>query len=171
MTISWLRENRFVSFMLLLLRIYLGWTWLKAGWEKVSAGGFNASGYLQGAVGKSTGEHPAVESWWAEFLTGVALPNVALFNVLVPWGELLVGIGLLTGTLTSPAVLMGMVMNFSYMFSGSAGTNPQMLLIGMILLTAGVNAGRIGADRWIAPWLERRFRNSGSLSKSAVREI
>ncbi|RUQ28295.1 DoxX family membrane protein [Peribacillus cavernae] len=43
-----------------------------------------------------------------------AFPNVGLFNVIVPWGELWVGIGLILGVFTSYAVLMGLIMNFAY---------------------------------------------------------
>jgi thiosulfate dehydrogenase [quinone] large subunit len=49
--------------------------------------------------------------------------------MLVPWGEFLVGLGLILGSLTTFAVLMGVVMNFSYMLSGTTSTNPQMVLI------------------------------------------
>jgi thiosulfate dehydrogenase (quinone) large subunit len=57
----------------------LGYLWFKAGWGKVTDG-FDATGFLQGAIEKATGEHPAVQSWWAAFLEGFALPNVELFN-------------------------------------------------------------------------------------------
>ena len=35
-----------------------------------------------------------VQPWWGNFLQEVALPHVEIFNVLVPWGEFLVGIAL-----------------------------------------------------------------------------
>jgi hypothetical protein len=44
-------------------------------------------------LAKATGEHPAVQDWWAVFLKNTTLPNVELFNFLVPWGELFVGCG------------------------------------------------------------------------------
>lgn len=66
--------------------------------------GFDATGYLQGAIEKSKGAQPAVQSWWASFLQEFAIPNVDLFNTLVTWGEILVGIGLIVGCLTKTAV-------------------------------------------------------------------
>lgn len=145
-----LRESKIASYVLLFARLYLGWAWLTAGWGKVR-GDFDATGYLQGAIELASGDHPAVQSWWAAFLEHVALPHVGLFNVLVSWGEVLVGIGLLLGALTTFSALMGIVMNFAFLFSGTTSTNPQMVLITFFLLVAGYNAGRIGLDRWIIP--------------------
>jgi len=155
MFVQFLRENIYVSYLLTVFRLYLGWQWLQAGWGKIT-GGFDASGFLESAVKKAVGEHPATQPWWAEFLVSFAIPNVELFNVLVPWGEFLVGLGLLLGTFTTFAVLMGVVMNFSYMFSGTTSTNPQMLLVELFILVAGFNAAKIGLDYWIIPYLRKR---------------
>ncbi|RBW68917.1 DoxX family protein [Bacillus taeanensis] len=154
MFVKFLRENQLASYFLLVVRLYLGWEWMTSGWGKIS-GGFEAGGYLQGAVQKAGGDHPAVQGWWADFLTGVAVPNVDLFNILVPWGEFFVGIGLILGTFTTFAALMGAVMNFAFMFSGTTSTNPQMVLLTMFILVAGANAGKIGFDRWIMPLLKK----------------
>lgn len=157
MFVKFIRENVYVSFMLTILRIFIGWQWLNAGWSKITSGKFDASGFITDAIGKVTGEHPSVQSWWAEFLGMFALPNVGIFNILVPWGEFLVGLGLLLGTFTTFAVLMGVLMNFSYMFSGATSTNPQMILIEIFILVAGFNAGRIGLDHWIIPFLRKQI--------------
>ncbi|MFD0825456.1 DoxX family protein [Neobacillus sp. M.A.Huq-85] len=152
---QFLRKNRNASLLLTVFRVYLGWQWLNAGWGKISSGNFDASGFLYGAVKQASGEHPAVQPWWGDFLQDVAIPHVELFNVLVPWGEFLVGIALIFGLFTNFAMLMGLVMNFAYMFSGTTSTNPQMALIGMFILVAGLNAGVIGLDRWIYPYLKK----------------
>ncbi|MBE3550938.1 MAG: DoxX family protein [Brockia lithotrophica] len=160
--VRWLRENFYASLLLFVIRIYLGWEWLTAGLPKLR--GFDATGFLKGALTKTAGEHPDVQWWWARFLEGFAIPNVALFNFLVPWGEVLVGIGLLLGCLTTPAAFFAAVMNFSFMFSGTVSTNPQMILLTFFLLVAGANAGRIGLDRWVVPYLRdawAKVRRSG----------
>ncbi|KAA9018333.1 DoxX family protein [Niallia endozanthoxylica] len=133
MIIDALRQNKKVSIILALLRIYLGYTWLMAGWGKIAGGQFDASGFLQGALTKASGEQPAVQGWWATFLENVAIPNIQMFNMLVPWGEFLVGIGLLVGCFTKTAVFFGLVMNFSYLFSGTISTNPQLVLLSIII--------------------------------------
>ena len=60
--------------------------------------------------GKSTGDHPAVQGWYAAFLKGFALPNVELFNFLIAWGEVGVGLGLILGTFTTIALFAGSVL-------------------------------------------------------------
>jgi thiosulfate dehydrogenase (quinone) large subunit len=168
--IKFLRENVYASYVLLVLRLYLGWSWLQAGWGKIVGGNFDATGFLKGALKKVSGDHPAVQPWWADFISGFALPNVGLFNILVPWGEFLVGLGLILGIFTTFSVLMGLVMNFSYMFSGTTSTNPQMVLIGMFIIVAGFNAGKIGLDRWIIPFINRKIlqkEEQGNFPQSA----
>ncbi|WP_338453384.1 DoxX family protein [Niallia oryzisoli] len=146
MMVKWLRESNVSAIILVLLRLYVGSTFLIHGWEKVSGGGFDASGFLQGAI-----NNPVVEGWWASFLEGVALPNISLFNFLVPWGEVLVGLGLILGCLTTAAAFFGVVMNFSFLFSGVANPNALMALIIVFILVAGANAGKYGLDRWVLP--------------------
>ncbi|MBM7552979.1 DoxX family protein [Thalassobacillus pellis] len=149
---TFLRENNVVAALLTVLRVYLGYTWLTAGLGKL-AGGFDAGGFIQGAIGKAAGDHPAVQGWWAAFLEGVALPNAELFTFMVMWGEILVGAALILGVFTNFAVLMGLAMNFAFLFSGTTSTNPQMVLIGVLIAAAGYNAARFGLDRWVLPFL------------------
>jgi thiosulfate dehydrogenase [quinone] large subunit len=157
MIIDALRKNKTVATILVVLRVYLGYTWLLAGWGKIASGQFDASGFLQGALAKATGEHPAVQDWWMVFLKNTALPNVEVFNFLVPWGELFVGLGLLIGCFTKTAVFFGMAMNFSYMFSGTTSTNPELVLLSMFILVSGMNAGRYGVDGMIMPFLKDKL--------------
>jgi thiosulfate dehydrogenase (quinone) large subunit len=152
--VKWLREHKSASIIMMLFRLYLGYAWITAGWHKI-VDGFDASGFLKGALAKATGEHPAVQGWWAAFIEHFALPNVGLFNVLVPWGEFLVGIALILGIFTTFAALMGAVMNFAFMFSGTTSTNPQMVLLTVFILVAGANAGRYGLDHWVLPYIRQ----------------
>lgn len=155
--VKWLRENTVASYLLTIVRLWLGYHWITAGWGKIT-GGFDASGFLQGAVAKAGGEHPQVQAWWADFLSGFAIPNAGLFNVLIPYGEFLVGLGLILGTLTTAAAFFGVVMNFAFFFSGTVSDNPQMIIVSFLILVAGANAGQIGLDRWVLPYI-RRFTN------------
>ncbi|MGX9136399.1 DoxX family protein [Rummeliibacillus sp. JY-2-4R] len=170
MVMQFLKKNRYVTPLLTLLRIYLGWQWLSAGWGKIYSGKFDASGFLYGATKNMSGDHPAVQPWWGNFLKEVAIPNINLFNIIVPWGEFLVGIALILGIFTSFSILMGLTMNFAYMLSGTTSTNPQMVLLGLLILVAGINAGKIGLDYWINPILEKVFHKkmkNGHYSQSA----
>ena len=154
MFVHFLRENKGAAGILFFIRLFLGYQWITAGWTKITSG-FDANGFLKGAVASASGEHPAVQGWWATFLDGVAIPNVELFNVLIPWGEFLVGLGLILGTFTTFAAFMGIVMNFAFLFSGTTSTNPMMVILGMLILIAGYNAAKIGLDRWLIPFIKK----------------
>ncbi|MED1439413.1 DoxX family membrane protein [Aeribacillus composti] len=139
------------------LRIWLGYQWFVAGVEKL--GGFDATGFLKGAIAKATGEHPAVQGWYAAFLENFALPNVELFNFIIPIGEVLVGIGLILGLFTTPALIAGAFMNLNFMLAGTTSTNPIMYTEAIILMAVGAAAYYWGADRFILPYFRDKFTN------------
>jgi len=157
MVVKWLRENKIASALLTVIRLYLGYSWLTAGWHKV-ADGFDASGFIQGAIANASGDHPAVQAWWGSFLESVALPNAELFSFLVAWGEVLVGIALILGLFTTFASLMAATMNFAFLFSGTVSTNAQMVLLTVFILVAGANAGRLGLDYYALPYIRTLFK-------------
>lgn len=151
------------SILWLAIRLYVGWAWLSAGWGKVT-GGFDASGFLRGAIAKATAENPTVQGWWASFLEGVALPNAGFFSFLVAYGEVLVGLALIVGFATTFAATMGLTMNFAFMLSGTLSSNPQLAILEIILITlGGAYAGYLGVDYFFRPW----FRNKLGLDGKA----
>jgi thiosulfate dehydrogenase [quinone] large subunit len=154
MFIQWLRGKAYLRPLFIVLRLYIGWRFLTSGLNKYGGDGFDATGFLMGAVKKSTGERPVVQGWWASFLDGFAIPNVGVFNFLVPLGEVLVGTALILGVFTTFAAIMGMTMNFAFLFSGSISSNPQFILFQLIIALAAYNAGSWGLDRWVLPWLK-----------------
>ncbi|MDM5189216.1 DoxX family membrane protein [Bacillus sp. DX4.1] len=165
MFINFLRNDKRALFILLPLRLYLGYTWLSAGIGKLFGQSFDASGFLKGAIAKAGGDHPAVQGWWADFLQNFALPNADLFSFLVQWGEILVGLGLLLGGLTKTAAFFGIAMNAAFLLSGTVSTNPNMILLSMLILVAGYNSGRIGLDGYV---FQKLFhKNNSNLNPSA----
>ena len=139
-----------------ILRIWLGVQWLVAGWGK-AMGGFDAAVFINGAIGKATGDHPAVQGWYAAFLKGFALPNVELFNFLIAWGEVAVGLGLILGTFTTIALFAGAFMNLNFLLAGTVSTNPILFTAAIILLAMGTAAYAWGVDRYLLPWLKAYF--------------
>ncbi|NQX67339.1 Crp/Fnr family transcriptional regulator [Paenibacillus ferrarius] len=158
---KWLRENNYAAILLTIIRLYVGWEWMIAGWHKITGDkAFDATGFLKGAIAKpvlEAGTTDMVYGNYVAFLKNFALPHVGWFNVLVPWGELLVGIGLLIGALTTTAIFFGVLMNVMYMFAGTVSTNPWLMLLGFIILAAGANAGKYGVDHVILPYLHKWF--------------
>ncbi|WP_053365644.1 DoxX family protein [Bacillus sp. FJAT-27245] len=152
---NFLRENKIAAALLAVLRIYLGYAWLTAGWGKIT-GGFDATGFLKGAAANPVaGPNGIVYGWYVDFLNAFAIPNAELFNVLIPWGEFLVGLGLILGCLTTAAMFFGLVMNFSFMLAGTVSHNPTDILMGFIILVAGANAGKYGLDRYVLPFINK----------------
>jgi thiosulfate dehydrogenase [quinone] large subunit len=151
-----IRENKVAAAILTVLRLYLGYEFLEAGFHKIT-GGFDATGFLAGAVAHPVvgPDKAVVYGTYVGFLKHFALPNAHLFNVLIPYGEFLVGLGLILGCLTTAAAFFGLVMNFSYVMAGTVSTNPLCILLGVIIIAAGYNAGRIGLDRWVIPFLRK----------------
>ncbi|WP_147534428.1 DoxX family protein [Bacillus marasmi] len=154
--VSFWRENGFAAGILTVIRLFLGYSWLMAGYKKL-VGDFDASGYLINAI-KNPVKGPdgnLVYGWYVSLLDGFALPNVDVINWVIPLGEFLVGLGLILGCLTTAAMFFAMVMNFSFFMAGTVSHNPTDIFLGMIVLFAGFNAGRFGLDRWVIPYLRR----------------
>jgi thiosulfate dehydrogenase [quinone] large subunit len=142
----------------LVVRVYLGYLWLMAGWDKLTGGGWigegaggAVQGFAQGALQQTTGEHPQVTQWYAGFLEGVVIPNAALFSYLVVLGEIAVGLGPIFGLFTGIAAFFGAFMNASFIFAGTAGVNPLMSILAILLMLAWRVAGYWGLDRWVLP--------------------
>lgn len=67
--------------------------------------------------------------------------------------ELAIGILVLLGLFTGLAAFVGLVLNFSFVFAGSAGINPAMIAVGTLVVLAWRNAGWWGLDRVVLPYL------------------
>lgn len=142
----------------LVVRVYLGYLWLTAGWGKITEGGWigegaggAVTGFAQGAIQQTTGEHPQVTQWYANFLENVVVPNAALFSYLVVFGEVAVGLGLILGLFTGIAAFFGGFMNASFIFGGTAGANPLMFILAILIMLAWRVSGWWGLDRWVLP--------------------
>lgn len=149
--VKFLRESKIAMWILTVIRVYLGYLWLNAGWHKLAAGGFDASGFMKGAIEKPlTGNF--IYSIYNSFLEHVALPGASVFSFLVVWGEVLIGLGLIFGTFTTVAMFFGLFMNYMYLFAGTVSTNGAMILLGTFVLVGGFNSAKIGLDNWVIPY-------------------
>ncbi|MGY3714858.1 DoxX family membrane protein [Sutcliffiella cohnii] len=147
------------TFFWLIVRVYVGYAWLKAGWGKVTSdawtgenAGVAVEGYIKGAITKA-GDGPDVTGWYATFLENVVLPNATAFSYVVAYGEVLVGLGLILGLLTGIAAFFGSLMNVSFLFAGTLSTNPILFILATWLVLAWKVAGWYGLDRWALPRL------------------
>lgn len=153
------KDSDWARVMWTILRVYLGFNWLTSGYGKVfgdssaawvgSNAGTAVTGFLKGALAKTGGAHPDVQTWYAWFINHLALPNAKIFSYMVATGELLIGIALIFGFLTTIVLFFSLLMNFNYLFAGSVSVNPIYIIEALILLWAGRAAYYWGMDRYI----------------------
>lgn len=148
------------SWFWLIVRVYVGWEWLIAGWDKIGnvawtgdKAGVAITGFLNGALAKTAGLHPDVQGWYAWFLKTAVLTNPVAWSYVVAWGELLVGVALILGIFTGIAAFFGMFMNLNYLLAGTVSTNPILFVGGIGLILAWKVAGYVGLDRFVLPKL------------------
>jgi thiosulfate dehydrogenase [quinone] large subunit len=157
---SFLFASKWMAPIWTVIRIYLGYLWLMAGWHKVtspawvgSEAGGAVKGFLGNALTLTTGDHPSVSGWYAWLIEHVFLPNALVMSHLVAFGEVLVGIALITGFLTGFSAFMGGFLNAAFLFAGTVSTNPLMFVLATWLVLAWRVAGYYGLDYWVLPRL------------------
>ena len=135
--------------------------WIKAGTVVAADGsqttlgvGDRIAGFAANAIAASQGPHPDVAySWYVKFLEFVRDTFHPVLGIVVPLGEVLLGLALIFGAFTGVAAFLGALLNFSYMFAGSSGVNPGMVLVSLFLILAWRNSGWYGLDRYLLPKL------------------
>lgn len=157
-------NNTKVSWFWLAARIYVGYEWLMAGYAKVisdawvgTSAGVALTGFLNGALAKTAGAHPDVQSWYASFLQNVVLAHPAFWSGLVAWGEVAVGVALIIGAFTGIAAFFGLFMNLNYLLAGTVSTNPILFTLSIGIILAWKVVGYIGVDAYLlrklgTPW-------------------
>ncbi|HZD72033.1 MAG TPA: DoxX family protein [Actinomycetes bacterium] len=115
--------------------------------------GDSVAGFAKGALASGTrGAHPDVAySWYVNFLEWVRDSGHTFLGPLVAIGEITIGIMLILGLFTGIVAFLGAILNFSFVFAGSAGVNPAMIIVAVLLILAWRNAGWYGLDRAVLP--------------------
>ncbi|MGE8205970.1 DoxX family membrane protein [Heyndrickxia sp. NPDC080065] len=116
------------KYLFSLIRIGLGVSWLQQGVFKLQAH-FTMSG-----LSEAVANNNVTPDWFKFFMVHFVERNMSLFNLLIPWGETLVGLGLILGILTLPAILCAIFMNLNYWLSNMIYIYPVQLSIAVILL-------------------------------------
>jgi len=154
----------------LLVRIYIGWAWLEAGWHKVQDVGATSNYIIDGAgilaFWKRIAAVPAPPArptitydWYRNFIQFLIDNHwEAAMGKVIAFGETAVGLGLIFGAFVGVAAVAGAFMNLNFMLAGSSSTNPVLLLLGILLVLAWKTAGYIGLDRFLLPLLGTPWR-------------
>ncbi len=165
--VRFLFNNTRAGLFWLPIRLFVGFSWLEAGWHKFTdpewmQGGAALRSYWERAASiPEQGRPPITYEWYRDFInTLLAGGHESWFAVLVTFGELAVGIGLILGALTGVAAFFGALMNMSFLLAGSASTNPIMFILAVGLMLAWRVAGYYGLDRYLLPRLGTPWRRT-----------
>ncbi len=166
-------NTTFMPVVWLIVRLYLAYEWISAGYEKLQSPawtqtGLALKGFWIAATAMPKGNaHPAVAfGWYREFLTFMLNSgSYVWFAKLVVAGEILIGIALLLGLFTGVAAFFGGFMNWNFMMAGSASTNPVLLVLAILLVLAWKTAGWIGLDRFVLPILGTPWQPGKAFNK------
>jgi thiosulfate dehydrogenase (quinone) large subunit len=168
---DWLFRSKAAAMVWLVARLWLGYEWLNAGYQKLwgseklafwSGGGAGVKGFAgAGVAGSATGKGGASYGWWAAFLHNFVIPNASWIAKLVTLSELAIGVLLIVGLFTGAAAFAGLGLNVIYMFSGSAGVNPAFAVVSVFLVLAWRNAGYFGLDRFALPKVRELLQHQG----------
>ena len=155
-----------------LLRIVVGFWFLKAVWTKLTLGWLFGVIPYPAVSPRFLGFHPKrvaefaagnpVE-WYKHFLEGTVIPHATTFATLQTYGEVTVGLGLVLGLLTGLSALVGLylALNFGlatqWMSFGQQGFH--LLLTTSMIVFLGTRAGRVwGLDAWLLGGASERAR-------------
>ena len=138
-----------LSWLWLILRVYVGYEWFMAGWTKLSnpvwfgdKAGVALTGFLNGALAKTAGEHPDVQGWYAGFLQTMVMPNAALWSRFVVIGEILVGVALDSGDLHRTGRILWRL-HERQLFNGRHRQHQSTAICHCDLAGAGLENGRL----------------------------
>ncbi|HEV7214913.1 MAG TPA: DoxX family membrane protein [Chloroflexota bacterium] len=145
-----------------IIRLYVGWQWLSAGWGKLTGAeagwvgakaGAGMAGFVAGALKNGAGAHPSVQPYYAWFLQHFVQPYPGPWAYAITFGEILVGLGLIVGLFTGIAAFFGGLLNANYLLAGAVSTNPALFILATGLVLAWKVAGLIGLDYAALPLL------------------
>jgi thiosulfate dehydrogenase [quinone] large subunit len=157
---QFLFQNSKAAMIWLVLRLYIGWSWLEAGWHKFEdpawmETGQGILGYWTRALGNAPNGKPIITyDWYRTFIQFlVDSGSHPWFAKAIVFGELAVGLGLIVGALVGVAAFFGALMNMSFLMAGTVSTNPVLFFAAILLILAWKNAGYLGIDRYLLPML------------------
>ncbi len=130
------------SWGLVVIRLYIGWFFMSAGWMKVTSG--VGSELVTGTKERIN----AAPDWYRWFGNDVVLEWPSLFAFLIQWGELIGGVCLFLGVLTRPvcAAFAFMLLNFYFAGPAEAQTVVKLIAVCVVALFLSRAGRRMGVD-------------------------
>ncbi|WP_342601188.1 hypothetical protein MHB48_09425 [Psychrobacillus sp. FSL H8-0483] len=121
--------------LVVLMRVFFGLGWFLAGLTKMTGKTGEVSWYYQPTVFLTEYltkalEKPNVPVFYKDFIDGVALHHVPFFNYSIPLVQIMLGVFLIVGFMTIPAICICLFMHINFILSGN------MNLISLTLYTS-----------------------------------
>jgi thiosulfate dehydrogenase (quinone) large subunit len=179
-TAALLRQHLSLTQIYLLpLRLFIGIGWMRASAEKLLNPEWRTGSELTSFLNAHVAQDTAAFPFYNALVTHAFLPQAALLSWVILIGQLLVGIAILTGTLTNLALLAGLFMNLNFVLIGEPNPSAFYIVIQAALLISHTGFV-LGGDarlsrRWRnpllvaqlstrpTPWLGRRSSAAGAL--------
>ena len=164
------------AWLWLIVRLYVGYTWLTSGWGKLNnpawvQTGEALKGFWQRAI--VIPEAPArpliAFDWYRTFIQSLLdSGSYVWFAKLIVAGEILIGLALILGAFAGIAAVFGAFMNWNFMMAGTASINPVLFFLAILVVLAWKTAGWWGLDRWLLPLLGTPWQPGRLLGNAAV---
>lgn len=158
-----------MSWLWLVLRVYLGWKWLDAGLHKLTPawldGGAALKGFWTGAIAVPAEGRPAIAfDWYRDFIAWLLNAEAyTWFGPLIVYGEIVIGVALIAGAFVGISAFAGAFMNWNFIMAGAASTNGLLFVIAILLMLAWKTAGFIGLDYFLLPFLGTPWKGEGTV--------
>ena len=98
------------------LRLFVGLSFMIAGQDKISMGGWGKA-YATKLYDFASVNLENAYSVYRPFLESFVMPNASTFSVLVAWSELFVGLSIFIGLFTRLGAAFGIFLILNYMFA------------------------------------------------------
>ena len=151
-------SNTKLAWLWAIVRLYLGYQWINAGYHKITGqgwldGGAALKGFWTNAVKIPDTGKPAIAFDWYHSFIQFMLDNgwYSWFAPLVAFGETLIGVALIVGAFVGIAAFFGALLNWNFIMAGAASTNAVLFTLAILLIMAWKVAGWYGLDRFLLP--------------------
>ena len=158
-------NNPKAGWLWLVLRVWLGWSWLDASMHKIGVPAWTGTGeaikgYWEKAVLIPEVGKPAISfDWYRSFLQMLLDAHAwTWFGPMIAYSEFLIGLVFILGAFTGIAAFGGALMNWNFMMAGSASTNPVLLMVAIGLILSWKVSGYIGLDYFLLPFVGTPWR-------------
>lgn len=121
-------------------RALFGFIWLQAGYNKLT-GGFSVESLVP-VIAMNTD----TPDWYKHFFANIVDPYSSIFDWIIPWGELFIGLCLINGLLITPTLTLAIFVHVNYILADMIFTYPLQILIATLFIVFRKSCSYISID-------------------------